>query len=118
GWLPVSVEERLVEDERPSEYCLDSIAESGNDCEAELVQSRVGDARATFALRANGDDEYAAFRQFLIEHGICRKTDAIRAVAPSGLAPADLYEDIPPDHRFCRGDELCWPCPVCGWPMR
>jgi hypothetical protein len=115
----VNIEECLAEGNEPSEYCCDTVAESGNDPEAEVVQNYVGDARGTFALRPNGDREYSEFRQFLIEHGCCRTIDAIRAIAPSGLALADLYEEIPISCRFRRGDnEFCLPCPICSWPMR
>src|SRR6266581_1943351 len=55
NWLPVETEESLARDDRPTEYCLDVLAESGSDPEAELFQSRVGESRATFARRPNGD---------------------------------------------------------------
>lgn len=121
-WLGVRADETLVEHGAPSAYSLDVIAETGvgdtDEPEAELVQSRVGDARATFALRSTGDAEYAAFREFLIEHGHGSRVETQQALAPSGLRLTDLYEDIPAACRVHgREGDVFFPCPVCGWPM-
>jgi hypothetical protein len=65
SWLGLSPDEPLVEHGEPTAYCLDVIAEAGNgggEPKAEVVQARVGDARATFSVRPQGDSEYAAFR--------------------------------------------------------
>src|SRR5438067_941551 len=48
-WLAVDSEEALLDGDIPTTYCLDLINENGPEPLAELVQGKVGAARATFA---------------------------------------------------------------------
>lgn len=118
-WLPCGMEHALVEDGRPSSICFDIDAEAGPDPAAELAQRRVGDSRSTFALRAEGEREYRAFRHYLATHGYSKRFEAQRAIAASGLDLADLYEDIPSECRLrSSGEDHFLACPRCTWPMR
>lgn len=119
-WLPSADNLPLVDDAGPTEYATDLVAESGSaeTCEAELVQSRVGDTRQAFARRPNGDTEYVQFRRFLIEHPIASFDQVRDQLQVAGLVPSDLYEEIPPACQVETPSGLvAYPCPRCRWPM-
>lgn len=119
SWLPSDSDDMLIDAGAPSSYCYDLDAEAGPDPAAELAQARVGESRASFALRQEGEREYRAFRKFLTTHGHARRIDAIRAISPSGLGLGELYEEVPSDCRADRdGVAAFFPCPCCTWPMR
>lgn len=119
SWIPQAQDQVLVEDGRSTTFCADVVAEFGTSPEAELVQRKVGDARATFAKRKRGDEEYTAFRSFLAKNGHARNEDAIRALVASGVPLLELFEEIPSTCRFKNGErgEVYCPCPRCTWPM-
>ncbi len=110
----------LVEAGAVTELALDTIAETGGaDAEAEIVQARVGGTRATFAARDNGDEEYPMFRRFLVEHATATVDEAQAGLLAAGLAPPDLFEEIPPSCKeYIGAKEVFYPCPRCRWPMR
>ena len=118
-WLPTTLDESLVQNDQPTDFCRDLFAEAGDDPEAELVQAKIGDSRKRFALvESGGEREYAAFRRFLIEHGISRRAEAQDAVAMSGVKPTELYEEIPATCRVKHSNgSVFYSCPVCGWAM-
>lgn len=114
-----AMEEVLLEDGRPSSYALDLIAEGGSEPDAELVQQLVGDARAAFATRADGEGEYRRFREFLVKHGTATKSEVLRALAAPGIALGKLFEPIAGVAIIRRENtQLFFPCPRCRWPMR
>ena len=120
-WLAGVPGPPLAEEDAPSEFALDILAETGGpyaNPEAEMVQARIGDARKGFALRIHGEAEYRAFRRFVIEHGHASVEEAQVGLLAAGMAPPDLFEDIPLSCRIRsdRGD-VFYPCPRCRWPM-
>lgn len=118
-WLPTTLDESLVQNDQPTDFCRDLFAEAGDDPEAELVQAKIGDSRKRFALvEGGGEREYAAFRRFLIEHGISRRAEAQDALAMSGVRPTELYEEIPATCRVKHSTgSVFYSCPVCRWAM-
>lgn len=110
--------EPLVEGGAPTSYCLDLVAESGVDAEAEVVQGRVGAARDRFRVRADGEREYRDFRSFLVMHATASQEEAERALLISGLSVGELYEPLPVGCLSGSGEgQVFHPCPRCGWPM-
>ena len=118
-WLPTALDESLVQHDQPTDFCRDLFAEAGVDPEAEMVQAKIGESRKRFALvDGGGEQEYAAFRRYLIEHGVSRRADAQEALAMSGVRLTDLYEDIPAACRVKHsGGSVFYACPFCGWAM-
>lgn len=118
-WLGGATDEVLLEAGQPSSYAMDLIAEGGSEPDAELVQQLVGDARASFATRADGEGEYRRFREFLVKHGTATKSEVLRALGPAGIALAKLFEPIA-GIALVRRDttQVFFPCPRCQWPMR
>lgn len=112
----------LVETDAPSEFAQDIVSETGGpdvNAEVEVVQGRIGEARKIFAKRPNGDEEYRRFRRFIIEHGYATLEQAQVGVLAAGIAPPDLFEEIPSSCVISnpRG-AVFLPCPRCRWPMR
>jgi hypothetical protein len=118
-WLRGAPDEVLLEGGRPSSYALDLIAEGGSEPDAEFVQRLVGDARASFATRADGEGEYRRFREFLVKHGTATKSEVLRVLAASGIALGKLFEPIAGIAIVRRDNtQVFYPCPRCQWPMR
>jgi hypothetical protein len=118
-WLPDAPPEALLDHDGPTSFCFDVASEAGPTPEAELVQERIADARRVFAQRPNGESEYRAFREFLITHGYAQHVDAIRALLPSKIPLADLFQEIVSDATLTvDGTAYFYPCPRCRWPLR
>lgn len=118
-WLGVATDEVLLDGGRPSSYALDLIAEAGSEPDAELVQQLVGDARAAFATRADGEGEYRRFREFLVRRGTATRTEVVRALGAPAIDLGKLFEPIASIAIVRRDNaQVFFPCPRCHWPMR
>lgn len=117
-WLGWGPNDALIEDNTPSSFCDDLLAEAGAVPELELVQKQIAQAQTRLRLRKDGQREYCELRRFLIEHGHARQREAERVLICAGLAFDNIYESIAGDRRVqCGERSVFFPCPCCTWPM-
>lgn len=117
-WLPEGPEECLLEEGGPSAWAQAWAELQGGDPILEAEQRVILKAMQALEIRSDGEARYTELRDFLIHHALALESDARAMLAPLGLPLSDFYQALG-DSCLLRvaGEEVCFPCPRCGWPM-
>lgn len=116
-WLPLSLEERLVDGFGVTAFAQDWVAEHGNESEATLIQDQMLQVMSRLRSRKNGDQLYSRFRENLISSPVVSIEKAREILLPTGLNLTQVFEDIP-STCLDKNSTHYFPCPVCYWPMK
>jgi len=103
-----------------TQFLLD---EYGPEPRLEVAQEVVESVRQSLLKKSDrGEAEklYRAFRQSLIEEPVRPKIDAMAFAKEHGGSLRDLFKLRIPDSCIIlvEGEEVCVPCPRCGYPLR
>ena len=114
-WLPIDTDSVLWDVFGITGYAEDIVSE--NYSAGEVEQKVVKTAKDYLSRKTNGQTLYVKFRSTLIESPILSFQNAQKAIMPTGLALQDVYEPLPANTILSK-ENLCFPCPNCGWPMK
>lgn len=117
-WLPEGEGVCLLEAGEPTAWTQEVAELQGADPLLEAQQRVILTALDTLQVREDGERQYAELRQFLIDHPLALASEVRARLIPLGLAFSDCYQSVPaPCLRSMNGEDVCYPCPRCGWPM-